>query len=223
MRGTINVLAVKAPGFGDRRKAMLEDMAILTGGKVISEEVGRKLDSATVQDLGRARRVVSTKDNTTIIEGHGEDAAIQGRIRQIRAQVDETTSDYDREKLQERLAELAGGVRGDQGRRGHRGRAAEGEEAPGGGRRRSATRAAVEEGIVPGGGVALSALISALEKVVAAELKGQGDIETGVSILRRALEEPSPPHRHQRRSGRLRCGAKREAGREGCRLRRPEE
>ncbi|HZK67400.1 MAG TPA: chaperonin GroEL, partial [Chloroflexota bacterium] len=187
LRGTINVLAVKAPGFGDRRKAMLEDMAILTGGKVISEEIGRKLDSTTVQDLGRARRVVTTKDNTTIIEGHGEDAAIKGRIKQIKAQVDETTSDYDREKLQERLAKLAGGVavikvgaatEVELKEKKHRV-----EDAL------SATRAAVEEGIVPGGGVALLSAVSALEKV-AAELKGQGDIETGVNILRRALEEP---------------------------------
>ncbi|MHB0870283.1 MAG: chaperonin GroEL [Chloroflexota bacterium] len=187
LRGTINVLAVKAPGFGDRRKAMLEDIATLTGGKVISEEVGRKLDSTTVQDLGRARRVVSNKDNTTIIEGHGDDAAIQARIKQIKAQIDETTSDYDREKLQERLAKLAGGVavikvgaatEVELKEKKHRV-----EDAL------SATRAAVEEGIVPGGGVALVNALKALEKV-AADLKGQGDAETGVSILRRALEEP---------------------------------
>ncbi len=187
LRGTINVLAVKAPGFGDRRKAMLEDLAILTGGKVISEEVGRKLDSTTVQDLGKARRIVSNKDNTTIIEGHGDDNAIQGRIKQIRAQSEETTSDYDREKLQERLAKLAGGVavikvgaatEVELKEKKHRV-----EDAL------SATRAAVEEGIVPGGGVALLNAVAGLEKV-AAELKGQGDIETGVSILRRALEEP---------------------------------
>jgi len=187
LRGTINVLAVKAPGFGDRRKAMLEDIAILTGGKVISEEVGRKLDSATVQDLGRARRVVSNKDNTTIIEGYGDEKAIQARIKQIRAQIEETTSDYDREKLQERLAKLAGGVavikvgaatEVELKEKKHRV-----EDAL------SATRAAVEEGIVPGGGVALVNAISALDKV-AEELKGQGDAETGVNILRRALEEP---------------------------------
>ncbi|MGE5620594.1 MAG: chaperonin GroEL [Sphingomonadaceae bacterium] len=187
LRGTINVLAVKAPGFGDRRKAMLEDIAILTGGKVISEEVGRKLDSTTVQDLGRARRVVSNKDNTTIIEGHGDEAAIQARIKQIKAQIEETTSDYDREKLQERLAKLAGGVavikvgaatEVELKEKKHRV-----EDAL------SATRAAVEEGIVPGGGVALVNAIKALDKV-SEELKGQGDIETGVNILRRALEEP---------------------------------
>jgi chaperonin GroEL len=187
LRGTINVLAVKAPGFGDRRKAMLEDIAILTGGKVISEEVGRKLDSAQVADLGRARRVVANKDNTTVIEGRGEDKTIEGRIKQIKAQVDETTSDYDREKLQERLAKLAGGVavikvgaatEVELKEKKHRV-----EDAL------SATRAAVEEGIVPGGGVALVNAISALDKV-AQEMKGQGDAETGISILRRALEEP---------------------------------
>ena len=187
LRGTINVLAVKAPGFGDRRKAMLEDIAILTGGKVISEEVGRKLDATQVQDLGRARRVTANKDNTTIIEGHGDDGAIQGRIKQIKAQVEETTSDYDREKLQERLAKLAGGVavikvgaatEVELKEKKHRV-----EDAL------SATRAAVEEGIVPGGGVALVNAISSLEKV-AKDMKGQGDAETGIAILRRALEEP---------------------------------
>jgi len=187
LRGTINVLAVKAPGFGDRRKAMLEDIATLTGGTVISEEIGRKLDSATVQDLGRARRVVSNKDNTTIVEGHGDEKAIQARIKQIKAQIDETTSDYDREKLQERLAKLVGGVavirvgaatEVELKEKKHRV-----EDAL------SATRAAVEEGIVPGGGVALVNAISALDKA-AAEVKGQGDAETGVAILRRALEEP---------------------------------
>jgi len=153
LRGTINCLAVKAPGFGDRRKAMLEDIAILTGGTVISEDIGRKLDSATLDDLGRARKVVSDKDNTTIIEGKGADDAIQGRIKQIRAQIDETTSDFDREKLQERLARLAGGVavikvgaatEVELKEKKHRV-----EDAL------SATRAAVEEGIVPGGGTAL--------------------------------------------------------------------
>ena len=187
LRGTINVLAVKAPGFGDRRKAMLEDIATLTGGKVISEEVGRKLGSTTVQDLGRARRVVSNKDNTTIVEGHGDDKAIQARIKQIKAQIEETTSDYDREKLQERLAKLAGGVavirvgaatEVELKEKKHRV-----EDAL------SATRAAVEEGIVPGGGVALVNAIPSLDKA-AAEVKGMGDAETGVAILRRALEEP---------------------------------
>jgi chaperonin GroEL len=187
LRGTINVLAIKAPGFGDRRKAMLEDIAVLTGGKVISEDVGRRLDSTTVQDLGRARRAVANKDNTTIIEGRGEDAAIQARIKQLKAQIDETTSDYDREKLQERLAKLAGGVavikvgaatEVELKEKKHRV-----EDAL------SATRAAVEEGIVPGGGVALVNAVAALDKITA-ELKGTGDAETGVNILRRALEEP---------------------------------
>jgi chaperonin GroEL len=153
LRGTINVLAVKAPGFGDRRKAMLEDMAILTGGKVISEEVGRKLDSVTVEDLGRARRVTADKDKTTIVEGKGAEEAIQARIKQIKAQIEETTSDFDREKLQERQAKLAGGVavikvgaatEVELKEKKHRV-----EDAL------SATRAAVEEGILPGGGVAL--------------------------------------------------------------------
>ena len=183
LRGTINVLAVKAPGFGDRRKAMLEDIAILTGGRVISEEVGRKLDSATVQDMGRCRKVVADKDNTTIIEGKGKDADVQGRIKQIKAQVEETTSDFDKEKLQERLAKLAGGVavikvgaatEVELKEKKHRV-----EDAL------SATRAAVEEGIVPGGGVALLNAVSALDKV-----KAEGDELTGVNILRRALEEP---------------------------------
>ncbi|MGQ9675603.1 MAG: chaperonin GroEL [Chloroflexota bacterium] len=183
LRGTINALAVKAPGFGDRRKAMLEDIAILTGGKVISEEVGRKLDSATVADLGRARRVVANKDETTIIEGRGSDDAIQARVKQIKAQIDETTSDFDREKLQERLAKLAGGVavikvgagtEVELKEKKHRV-----EDAL------SATRAAVEEGIVPGGGVAL---INA--KAALANLKLTGDAATGVLILERALEEP---------------------------------
>jgi chaperonin GroEL len=183
LRGTLNVLAVKAPGFGDRRKEMLRDMAILTGGTVISEEIGRKLDSATVQDLGRARRVVSDKDNTTIVEGHGQDREIRARIEQIKAQIETTTSDYDREKLQERLAKLAGGVavikvgaatEVELKEKKHRV-----EDAL------SATRAAVEEGIVPGGGVALVNAVAALESVQA-----EGDVKTGVNILRRALEEP---------------------------------
>lgn len=183
LRGTINCLAVKAPGFGDRRKAMLEDIAILTGGKVISEEVGRKLDSATVADLGRARKVVADKDNTTIVEGKGSEEAIQARIKQIKAQIEETTSDYDKEKLQERLAKLAGGVavikvgaatEVELKEKKHRV-----EDAL------SATRAAVEEGILPGGGVALINAAPALDKV-----KVEGDEAVGISILRRALEEP---------------------------------
>jgi chaperonin GroEL len=183
LRGTVNVLAIKAPGFGDRRKEMLRDIAILTGGQVISEEVGRRLDSVDIQDLGRARRVVATKDNTTFIEGAGEEGAIKGRIDQIRSQIETTTSDFDREKLQERLAKLSGGVavikvgaatETELKEKKHRV-----EDAL------SATRAAVEEGIVPGGGVTLVNAISVLEGV-----KAEGDIKTGVLILRRALEEP---------------------------------
>jgi chaperonin GroEL len=183
LRGTINVLAVKAPGFGDRRKAMLEDLAVLTGGKVITEDMGRKLDSATVADMGRCRKVTADKDNTTIIEGKGTDAAVQARIKQIKAQIEETTSDFDKEKLQERLAKMAGGVavikvgaatEVELKEKKHRV-----EDAL------SATRAAVEEGIVPGGGVALINAIKGLDKV-----KATGDELTGVNILRRALEEP---------------------------------
>jgi len=183
LRGTINVLAVKAPGFGDRRKAMLEDIAILTGGKVISEEVGRKLDSVTVEDLGRARRVTSDKDNTTIVEGKGSEGAIKARIKQIKAQIEETTSDFDREKLQERQAKLVGGVgvikvgaatEVELKERKHRV-----EDAL------SATRAAVEEGILPGGGVALLRATSVLKKVDAS-----ADEITGVNIVRKAVEEP---------------------------------
>ena len=183
LRGTLNCLAIKAPGFGDRRKAMLEDIAILTGGKVLSEETGRKLDSASPADLGRARRVVANKDETTIIEGRGTEPQIQGRIKQIKAQVEETTSDYDREKLQERLAKLAGGVgvikvgagtETELKEKKHRV-----EDAL------SATRAAVEEGIVPGGGVAIINASSALDSV-----QLTGDPATGLTILRRALEEP---------------------------------
>jgi chaperonin GroEL len=183
LRGTLNVLAVKAPGFGDRRKEMLRDIAVLTGGQVISEEVGRRLDSANIEDLGRARRVVSTKDDTTFIEGAGDPTAIKGRIEQIRAQIETTTSDFDREKLQERLAKLAGGVavikvgaatETELKEKKHRV-----EDAL------SATRAAVEEGIVPGGGVALINAVGSLDKVEA-----EGDVKTGVTILRRALEEP---------------------------------
>ena len=183
LRGTLNVLAVKAPGFGDRRKEMLRDIAVLTGGQVVSEELGRRLDSVDIQDLGRARRVVSTKDDTTFIEGAGDQDAIKGRIEQIRSQIETTTSDYDREKLQERLAKLAGGVavikvgaatETELKEKKHRV-----EDAL------SATRAAVEEGIVPGGGVALINAIGSLDAV-----KAEGDVQTGVNILRRALEEP---------------------------------
>src|SRR3954466_4193919 len=183
LRGTLNVLAAKAPGFGDRRKEMLRDIAALTGGQVISEELGRRLDSATLEDLGRARRVVSTKDDTTFIEGAGDPAAIKGRIDQIRSQIETTTSDFDREKLQERLAKRAGGVavikvgaatETELKEKKHRV-----EDAL------SATRAAVEEGIVPGGGVTLINAVAALDSVEA-----EGDVKTGVNILRRALEEP---------------------------------
>src|SRR6202158_1689557 len=183
MRGTLNVLAVKAPGFGDRRKAMLEDIAILTGGKVISEEVGRKLDSTTVQDLGRARRVSSDKDETTFVEGHGSQDKIMARVKQIKAQIEETTSDFDKEKLQERLAKLAGGVavikvgaatEVELKEKKHRV-----EDAL------SAARAGVEEGMVPGGEVTLLNAIKSLDSV-----KAEGDELTGVNILRRALEEP---------------------------------
>ena len=183
LRGTLNVLAVKAPGFGDRRKAMLDDIAILTGGKVISEEVGRKLESVTVEDLGRARRVTVDKDNTTIVEGKGLEEAIKARIKQIKAQIEETTSDFDREKLQERQAKLVGGVgvikvgaatEVELKERKHRV-----EDAL------SATRAAVEEGILPGGGVALLNAASVLDK-----LEVSGDEATGVSVVKKAVEEP---------------------------------
>ncbi len=183
LRGTLNVCAVKAPGFGDRRKAMLEDIAILIGGKVISEELGRKLDSVTVEDLGRARRVTVDKDNTTIVEGKGAEEAIKARIKQIKAQIEDTTSDFDREKLQERMAKLSGGVaiikvgaatEVELKEKKHRV-----EDAL------SATRAAVEEGILPGGGVALLNSLSALGK-----LKLSGDEATGVDVVRKAVEEP---------------------------------
>jgi chaperonin GroEL len=183
LRGILNVLAVKAPGFGDRRKDMLNDIAVLTGGVVISEEMGRRLDSATLADLGTARLVVSRKDDTTIIEGHGDAADIQARIRQIKAQIEVTTSDYDREKLQERLAKLSGGVAVIKVGAGTevelKYRQTRVEDAL------SATRAGVEEGMVPGGGVALVNAVEALDN-----LNLTGDAATGVTILRRALEEP---------------------------------
>jgi len=183
LRGTLNCLAVKAPGFGDRRKAMLEDMAILTGGQVISEEIGRKLDSITVEDLGHCRRVVATKEDTTFVEGRGSEDAIQGRIKQIKAQIDETTSDFDREKLQERLAKLSGGVAilkvGAPTEVELKEKKARVEDAL------SATRSAVEEGIVPGGGVALIRSAAALDK-----LKLDSDEATGVRIVQKSLEEP---------------------------------
>ena len=185
LRGVLNCLAVKAPGFGDRRKHMLEDIATLTGGQVISEEVGRKLDSVTPQDLGRARRVVADKDNTTVVEGRGSDEAIQGRMKQIRAQVDESTSDYDREKLQERLAKLAGGVAiikvGGATEVELKERKNRVEDAL------SATRAAVEEGVIAGGGVALVRAQAALDKLAKSL---DGDERTGVNVLKDALDMP---------------------------------
>ena len=183
LRGTLNILGVKAPGFGDRRKAMLQDIAILTGGNVISEEVGRKLDSVEVSDLGRARRVVSSKEDTTFVDGAGAEADIEGRINQIKAQIDETTSDFDREKLQERLAKLSGGVAIIKV-----GAATEVELKEKKNRVEdalSATRAAVEEGIVPGGGLALIRARQSLDK-----LKLKGDDATAVDILKGALEAP---------------------------------
>jgi chaperonin GroEL len=183
LRGTLACCAVKAPGFGDRRKAMLEDVATVTGGKAITEDLGIKLENLKLDDLGRAKKVVVDKDNTTIIEGAGHTKGIEGRIKQLRAQIEETTSDYDREKLQERLAKLAGGVAvikvGAATETEMKERKARVEDAL------NATRAAVEEGIVPGGGIALLRASEALES-----LKLSGDEGTGVSIVRRALEEP---------------------------------
>src|SRR5437660_1884925 len=183
IRGILKTVAVKAPGFGDRRKAMLEDMAILTGGTVISEELGLKLENATIKDLGRAKKVEAAKENTTIIDGAGEKKQIEGRVKQIRVQIDEATSDYDKEKLQERVAKLAGGVAVIKV-----GAATEVEMKEKKGRvgdALHATRAAVEEGIVPGGGVALVRARKALDK-----LKLKGDEQVGVNIVRRAAEEP---------------------------------
>ena len=183
LRGTVSVLAVKAPGFGDRRKAMLEDMAILTGGEVISEEVGKKLDQADPADFGRARRVVSGKDETTIIEGHGSEEAIQDRIKQLKVQMDESTSDYDKEKLQERIGKLAGGVAvirvGAATEVELKNKKMRVEDAL------SATRAAVEEGIVAGGGVSLLYASDGFD-----DLGFEPDEMTGVAIVKRALEEP---------------------------------
>jgi len=186
IRGTLQVAAVKAPGFGDRRKAMLQDMAILTGGQVIAEELGLKLENVTLKDLGRARKVVVNKDDTTIVDGAGTKKAIEGRCNEIRNQIDDTTSDYDREKLQERLAKLAGGVAvlkvGAATETEMKERKARVEDAL------HATRAAVEEGIVPGGGVALlrgQRVLQGLEEGLDVE-----DQAAGVRIVRRALEEP---------------------------------
>jgi chaperonin GroEL len=185
LRGTLNIAAVKAPGFGDRRKAMLEDIAILTGGKVISEDLGIKLENVKLEDLGRAKKVTIDKDNTTIVEGAGKQADIEGRVRTLRAQIDETSSDYDREKLQERLAKLVGGVAvikvGAATETEMKEKKARVEDAM------HATRAAVEEGIVPGGGVTLVRAAKALEKF---QIEGDPDEQIGVNIVRRALEEP---------------------------------
>jgi chaperonin GroEL len=183
LRGTLQVSAVKAPGFGDRRKAMLEDIAILTGGKVISEDLGVKLESVTLNDLGTAKTITIDKDNTTIVDGGGSRKDLEGRVKQIRAQIDETTSDYDREKLQERLAKLVGGVAVI-----HVGAATETEMKEKKARVEdalNATRAAVEEGIVPGGGVALLRAARGLDK-----LKLEGEEQSGVTLVHRALEEP---------------------------------
>jgi len=184
LRGMLNVVAIKAPGFGDRRKAMMADIATLTGGQVISEETGRKLETTTLEDLGRAEKVVADKDNTTVVGGKGDSKAIKGRIDQIRVEIDKSTSDYDKEKLQERLAKLSGGVaiirvgaatETELKEKKHRV-----EDAL------SATRAAIEEGIVPGGEITFINAVSALDK-----LKVSGDEETiGVSIVRRAMEAP---------------------------------
>jgi chaperonin GroEL len=183
LRGTLHTAAVKAPGFGDRRKAMLEDIAILTGGKAITEDLGIKLENIKLEDLGRAKKVVVDKDNSTLVEGAGKTAAIEGRIKQIRAQIEETTSDYDREKLQERLAKLAGGVAvikvGAATETAMKEKKARVEDAL------NATRAAVEEGIVPGGGVALLRASHAIDG-----LKVEGDEKVGAMIVKRALEEP---------------------------------
>ena len=183
LRGTLNVAAVKAPGFGDRRKAMLEDLAVLTGGQVVSEDIGIKLENVTLQDLGQAKSVTIDKDNTTIVDGAGSREALEGRVKMIRAQVEETSSDYDREKLQERLAKLVGGVAvinvGAATETEMKEKKARVEDAL------NATRAAVEEGIVPGGGVALVRCIKALE-----ELKLEGEEKLGVAVVARAIEEP---------------------------------
>src|SRR5436309_13802240 len=183
LRGTLSACAVKAPGFGDRRKAMHEDSAVLTGGKAITEDLGIKLENIKLTDLGRAKKVVVDKDNTTLVEGSGKTKEIEGRIKQIRAQIEETTSDYDREKLQERLAKLAGGVAviqvGAATETAMKEKKARVEDAL------NATRAAVEEGIVPGGGVSLLRAAKAVDRV-----KAEGDEKVGAMIVKRALEEP---------------------------------
>jgi chaperonin GroEL len=183
LRGTLSAAAVKAPGFGDRRKAMLEDIAILTGGRAITEDLGIKLENIRIEDLGQAKKITIDKDNTTIVEGAGTTQAIEGRVKQLRAQVEDTTSDYDREKLQERLAKIVGGVAvikvGAATETEMKEKKARVEDAM------HATKAAVEEGIVPGGGVALLRGIIALNK-----LKLDGDQQIGVNLVKRALEDP---------------------------------
>ena len=183
LRGTLHAVAVKAPGFGDRRKAMLEDIAVLTGGKAMTEDLGLKLENVRIEDLGKAKKVTIDKDNTTIIEGDGTHKAIEGRVKQIRTQIEDTTSDYDREKLQERLAKLVGGVAvikvGAATETEMKEKKARVEDAM------HATKAAVEEGIVPGGGVALLRTLKSLDAI-----KAEGDQATGVNIIKRALEEP---------------------------------
>jgi len=183
LRGTLQVAAVKAPGFGDRRKAMLQDIAILTGGKAITEDLGIKLENVQISDLGQAKKITIDKDNTTVVEGKGKHAEIEGRVKEIRSQIDKTTSDYDREKLQERLAKLVGGVAvikvGAATETEMKEKKARVEDAM------HATRAAVEEGIVPGGGVALARCASALDKV-----KAEGDEQIGINIVKRAITEP---------------------------------
>jgi chaperonin GroEL len=183
LRGTLHVAAVKAPGFGDRRKAMLQDIAILTGGKAVTEDLGIKLENVQVSDLGQAKKITIDKDNTTIVEGKGKHNEIEGRVKEIRSQVDKTTSDYDREKLQERLAKLVGGVAvikvGAATETEMKEKKARVEDAM------HATRAAVEEGIVPGGGVALARCVTALDK-----LKSDGDEQIGINVVKRALQEP---------------------------------
>lgn len=189
LRGTLNIAAVKAPGFGDRRKAMLEDIAIMTGGKVISEDLGIKLENVKLEDLGRAKKITIDKDNTTIVDGAGKESDMQGRVKTLRAQIEDTTSDYDREKLQERLAKLIGGVAvikvGAATETEMKEKKARVEDAM------HATRAAVEEGIVPGGGVSLVRAAKALEKFLTSkDGEGDPDEQIGVNIVRRALEEP---------------------------------
>jgi len=183
LRGTLHVAAVKAPGFGDRRKAMLEDIAILTGGQVVSEDLGIKLENLSLSDLGKAKRISIDKDNTTVVDGAGARSALEGRVKQIRAQIDDTTSDYDREKLQERLAKLIGGVAvinvGAATETEMKEKKARVEDAL------NATRAAVEEGIVPGGGVALVRCLESLDKI-----KIKADQKLGVKVVMRAIEEP---------------------------------